>query len=149
LSCERRRKIVDLGHPVLSVRRQCEILKLQRSTYYYQPVGESAYNLALMKRIDELFLELPFFVSRQMRNFLRDEGHLIGRNRVRRLMRKMGLMAVYQKLKTSQPHPQHKTYPYLLRGKAIKGQTRYGVPTSHIFRCGAVSCILWRLCGLA
>ena len=72
-----------------------------------------------MKRIDELFLELPFFGSRQMRNLLRDEGHLIGRNRVRRLMRKMGLMAVYQKPKTSQPHPQHKTYPYLLRGKAI------------------------------
>ena len=72
-----------------------------------------------MKRIDELFLELPFFGSRQMRNFLRDEGHLIGRNRVRRLIRKMGLMAVYQKPKTSQPHPQHKTYPYLLRGKAI------------------------------
>ena len=119
MSCERRRKIVDLGHPVLSVRRQCEILKLQRSTYYYQPIGESAYNLVLMKRIDELFLELPFFGSRQMRNILRDEGHLIGRNRVRRLMRKMGLMAVYQKPKTSQPHPQHKTYPYLLRGKAI------------------------------
>ena len=119
MSCERRRKIVDLGHPVLSVRRQCEILKLQRSTYYYQPIGESAYNLVLMKRIDELFLELPFFGSRQMRNVLRDEDHLIGRNRVRRLMRKMSLMAVYQKPKTSQPHPQHKTYPYLLRGKAI------------------------------
>jgi putative transposase len=104
---------------MLSVRRQCEILRLQRSTYYYQPIGESAYNLALMKRIDELFLELPFFGSRQMRNILRDEGHRIGRNRVRRLMRKMGLMAVYQKPKTSKPHPQHKTYPYLLRGKAV------------------------------
>ncbi len=108
-----------MGHPVLSVRRQCEILKLQRSTYYYQPIGESTYNLALMKRIDELFLELPFFGSRQMRNTLRDEGHPVGRNRVRRLMRRMGLMAVYQRPRTSQPHPQHKTYPYLLRGKAI------------------------------
>lgn len=88
MSCERRRKIVDLGHPVLSVRRQCEILKLQRLTYYYQPIGESSYNFVLMKRIDELFLELRFFGSRQTRNFLRDEGHLIGRNRVRRLMRK-------------------------------------------------------------
>ncbi len=119
MSCERRQKIVDTGHPALSVRRQCRILKLQRSTYYYQPIGESAYNLALMKRIDELFMELPFFGSRQMRNVLRDEGHQVGRNRVRRLMRKMGLMAVYQKPRTSQPHPQHKTYPYLLRGKAI------------------------------
>ena len=104
---------------MLSVRRQCEVLALQRSTYYYQPIGESAYNLALMKRIDELFLELPFFGSRQMRNILRDEGHRIGRNRVRRLMRTMGLMAVYQKPRTSLPHPQHKTYPHLLRGKAV------------------------------
>ena len=72
-----------------------------------------------MKRIDESFLEWPFFGSRQMRTFLREEGHPIGRNRVRPLMRKMGLMAVCQKPKTSQPHPQHKTYPYLLRGKAI------------------------------
>ncbi|WP_439646696.1 IS3 family transposase [Salidesulfovibrio brasiliensis] len=119
LSCERRREVVDKEHPMLSVRRQCRILKLQRSTYYYQPVGESMYNLSLMKRIDELFMELPFFGSRQMRNILRDEGHQVGRGRVRRLMRKMGLMAIYQKPRTSQPHPQHKRYPYLLRNMAI------------------------------
>ena len=102
MSCERRREIVGKGHPVLSVWRQCEILALQRSTYYF---GESAFNLALMKRIDELFLELPFFGSRQMRNILRDEGHRIGRNRVRRLMRKMGLMAVYQKPRATRELP--------------------------------------------
>ncbi|XXJ20279.1 IS3 family transposase [Desulfovibrio caledoniensis] len=119
ISCERRREIVDKEHPVLSVRHQCRILKLQRSTYYYQPIGESPYNLELMKRIDELFLELPFFGSRQMRNILRNEGCLVGRGRVRRLMRKMGLMAIYQKPKTSHPHPQHKTYPYLLRHRAV------------------------------
>lgn len=105
MSCERRREIVDTGHPALSIRRQSEILKLQRSTVYYRPLGESGYNLALMKHIDELFLELPFFGSRQMRNILRDEGYQIGRNRVRRLMRKMRLLAVYQKPRTSQPHP--------------------------------------------
>ncbi len=64
---------------MLSARRQCRILKLQRSTYYYQPIGESPYNLGLMKFIDELFMELPFFGSRQMRNILRDEGHPVGR----------------------------------------------------------------------
>jgi len=72
-----------------------------------------------MKRIDELFMELPFFGSRQMRNILRDEGHWGSRGRVRRLMREMGLMAIYQKPRTSQPHPQHKTYPYLLRNMKI------------------------------
>lgn len=119
MSCERRRGIVDTGHPRLSVRRQCRILELHRSTYYYQTVGESLYNLGLMRRIDELFMELPFFGSRQMRNILRDEGHRIGRERVRRLMRKMGLMAIYRKPRTSQPHPEHKVYPYLLRNVAI------------------------------
>jgi putative transposase len=111
--------VVDKTHPELSIRRQCRILKLYRSTYYYEPIGESPANLALMRRIDELFMELPFFGSRQMRNTLRDEGQRVGRERVRRLMRKMGLMAIYQKPKTSHPHPQHKTYPYLLRHKAI------------------------------
>lgn len=67
LSCERRRAVVDKSHPELSIRRQCRILKLHRSTYYYDPIGESAANLALMRRIDELFMELPFFGSRQMR----------------------------------------------------------------------------------
>lgn len=94
MSCERRRGIVDKGHPKLSVRRQCRILKLHRSTYYYEPIGESAYNLELMRRIDELFMDLPFFGARQMRNILRDEGHPVGRKRVKRLMRKMGLMAI-------------------------------------------------------
>jgi len=90
-----------------------------RSTYYYQPIGESPVNLALMRRIDALFMELPFFGSRQMRNILRDEGCCVGRERVRRLMRKMGLMTIYRKPRTSQPHPQHKVYPYLLRNIPI------------------------------
>ena len=119
MSCRRRRKIVDSGHPSLSIRRQCKVLQLQRSTYYYQPIGESPLNLELMRVIDELFMELPFFGSRQMRNILQDTGYSVGRERVRRLMRKMGLMAIYQKPRTSQPHPKHKVYPYLLRNLAI------------------------------
>ncbi len=119
MSCERRRGIVDSGHPKLSVRRQCAILHLHRSTYYYRPCGESALNLELMRRIDELFTESPFLGSRQMRTMLNDLGYQVGRERVRRLMRKMGLMAVYQKPRTSQPHPSHKVYPYLLRNVSV------------------------------
>ena len=115
MSAARRRGIVDTGHPQLSIRRQCKLLRLQRSTYYYQPQGESDYNLELMRLIDELFTNLPFLGSRQMRRMLVDTGHQVGRGRVRRLMRTMGLMAVFHKPRTSAPHPEHKIYPYLLR----------------------------------
>ncbi|SHJ06049.1 putative transposase [Halodesulfovibrio aestuarii] len=104
---------------MLSIRKQCDLLKLNRSAYYSQPVEESIFNTELMRKIDELFLECPFYGSRQMRNALRDLGYAVGRGRVRRLMRKMGLMAVFQKPKTSTPHPEHKVYPYLLRGLCI------------------------------
>ena len=115
MSCERRRRIVDVGHPELSVRRQCGLRHLHRSTYYYYPRDESAQNLELMRFIDELFTELPFLDTRQMRTMLGDLGRAVSHGRVRRLMRKMGLMAVYQKPKTSEPHPEHMIYPYLLR----------------------------------
>lgn len=115
MSAARRRGIVDTGHPQLSIRNQCKLLDLQRSTYYYQPQGESEYNLELMRLIDELFTNLPFLGSRQMRRMLVDTGHQVGRGRVRRLMRTMGLMAVFHKPRASQPHPEHKIYPYLLR----------------------------------
>ena len=115
MSAARRSGIVDTGHPQLSIRNQCKLLDLQRSTYYYQPQGESEYNLGLMRVIDELFTNLPFLGSRQMRRMLVDTGHQVGRGRVRRLMRKMGVMAVFHKPRTSQPHPEHKIYPYLLR----------------------------------
>jgi len=106
--------MVDKGHPTLSIRRQCGLLRLNRSTFYRQPLGESSDTLALMRRIDELFMEMPFLGSRQMRAMLRDEVHSAGRGRVRRLMRKLGLMAVYAKPRTSKPHPEHTVYPYLL-----------------------------------
>ncbi len=89
-------------------------------------IAESAYNLALMKRIDELFLVVLFSGSRQMRNIQRDEGHPIGRNRVRRLIRKMGLMAVYQKPKTRQPHPQHRRIHTCCGARRLREQTRCG-----------------------
>jgi putative transposase len=101
--------------PGLSLSRQCRLLSISRSSFYYAPKGESAENLALMRRIDELFLKYPFYGSRQMARQLRREGTSAGRHRVRRLMRLMGLEAIYQAPRTSTPHPQHRIYPYLLR----------------------------------
>ena len=110
---------IEKDHPRLSLRRQCRLLSLSRSTLYYTPVGETAENLALMALIDRQFLETPWYGSRQMARWLRRQGHSVGRHRVRRLMRKMGLTPIYQAPKTSQPHPQHKVYPYLLKGLEI------------------------------
>jgi len=110
---------IEKDHPRLSLRRQCRLLSLSRSVLYYTPVGESAENLALMALIDRQFLETPWYGSRQMARWLRRQGHAVGRHRVRRLMRKMGLTPIYQPPRTSQPHPRHKVYPYLLKGLEI------------------------------
>lgn len=106
-------------HPDLSVRRQCSLLSLARSSFYYHPRGESAKNLAFMKIIDRQFLETPWYGSRQMARHMQREGHECGRHRVRRLMRLMRLVPIYQEPKTSKKHPEHKVYPYLLKGLAI------------------------------
>ena len=87
---------------------------------YHRPKGESAENLGLMRRIVELFLKYPFYGSRQMVHHLWREGVRVGRHRVRRLMRLMGLQAIYQAPRTTRPHPQHRVYPYLLKGVAIE-----------------------------
>ena len=108
------------GHPSLSLTRQCRLLSIGRSSLYYQPKGESAETLALMRRIDELFLKYPFYGARQMVRHLRREGVRIGRRRAARLMRLLGLQAVYRAPRTSAPHPEHRVYPYLLRGLAIE-----------------------------
>jgi putative transposase len=104
----------------LSLSRQCRLLSISRSSFYYAPRGESPENLVLMRRIDEMFLRYPFFGSRQMVRQLRREGVRAGRHRVRRLMRLMGLEAIYQAPKTSTPHPAHRIYPYLLRNVAVE-----------------------------
>ncbi len=102
-----------------SVRRQCELLRLSRSGLYYEPVPTSAEELALMRRIDELHLKHPFYGSRKISFELRREGLAANRKRVQRLMRLMGLEAMVPKPKTSEPHPEHVVYPYLLRGLTI------------------------------
>jgi putative transposase len=108
------------GHGKLSVVRQCSLLKIARSSLYYTKTGESAFNLALMQEIDRAFTDWPFFGVRQMRRYLTSLGYSVGNKRVRRLMRLMGLMAVYQKPRTSIPDTQSKLYPYLLRNLAIE-----------------------------
>ncbi len=104
----------------VSLSRQCRLLEISRSSLYYRPKGESAATLALMRRIDELFLLYPFYGSRQMVRHLRREGVRVGRHRVRRLMRLMGIAAIYRAPRTSKPHPEHTVYPYLLRGLSIE-----------------------------
>ena len=115
---ERKAMIVP-DRPGLSLSRQCRLLSISRSSFYYTPRGESPENLVLMRRIDEMFLRYPFFGSRQMVRQLRRDGVRAGRHRVRRLMRLMGLEAIYQTPKTSAPHPAHRIYPYLLRNVAV------------------------------
>jgi putative transposase len=111
--------MVELSHPRLSLVRQRQLLAISRSGVYYTPIGESEQNLQLMRLIDEQFMETPFYGARLMRAHLRRLGHGIGRKRIRRLMRKMGLEPVFQKPNTSAPHPEHKVYPYLLKGLEI------------------------------
>lgn len=119
MSRERRKEIVEPEHPRLSITRQCDLLSISRSSWYYEALGESAENLELMRLIDEQFMEEPSYGVRQMARHLRRKGYWVNRKRVWRLMRKMGLMAIYQKPDTSKPHPEHKIYPYLLKGMDI------------------------------
>ncbi len=111
--------MVDPNHPRLSIHRQCQLVSIARSSFYYTGKGESPLNLKLMRLIDEEFMQHPFLGSRQMARYLRRQGYCVGRKRVQRLMRKMGMAAIYCAPKTSEPHPQHKIYPYLLRHMVI------------------------------
>ena len=97
--------MIDSGYSRLSTTRQCELISISRSSFYYKGKGESDLNLHLMRQIDEQFLETPYYGSRQMARHLRRQGYCVGRKRVRRLMRKMGLAAIYR-------HPNTRT-PYL------------------------------------
>jgi len=111
--------MLEPGSSDLSLSRQCKLLSISRSSAYYQPKGESQETLALMRRIDELFMAYPFYGSRQMQAALALEGIAAGRHRVRRLMGLMGLQAIYQKPNTSKPHPEHRVYSYKLRKLSI------------------------------
>jgi len=111
--------LIEPGHPALSVRRQCELLGLSRSSLYYEPGGEAAEDLRLMRRIDEQYTARPFYGSRRMTVWLNEQGEGVNRKRVRRLMRVMGLEAIYPKPRLSLAGKGHRIYPYLLRGVKV------------------------------
>jgi len=103
----------------LPLTRQSKILQLSRSSVYYRAAGVSERDLEMMRIIDEVHLKYPFYGSRNIRDELRDLGYKVGRDHVRTLMKRMGIEALYRKPRLSRPHPEHKIYPYLLRGLEI------------------------------
>ncbi len=111
--------MIDPTDQKLSISRQCKKLNVNRSSYYYRPKPIKQEDLDLMRKIDELYLENPSSGSRTIRRQLKRQGIIVSRKKIQRLMRLMGIEAVYPKPRTSKPHPQHKVYPYLLRGLTI------------------------------
>ena len=111
--------MIEPQHPRLSVARQCQLVSISRSGFYYQPSGESELNLTLMRLIDEQHMRTPYYGARQMVRYLRREGYVVSRKRVRRLMHKMGLCVIYQRPRTTVPAFDHEVYPYLLRDLVI------------------------------
>ena len=111
--------MIEPVHSQLSIRRQCELIDLSRSSYYYAPAGESPLNLLLMRLIDEQYTRTPFYGRHKIAAHLKRQGYDVNHKRVGRLTRKMGLQAIYPRPRTSIPDQQHKKYPYLLRGLDI------------------------------
>ena len=107
--------MIESDHPRISTARQCRLLGLPRSTYYHQRRPMPPDDLELMRKIDEIYTAHPEFGSRQLARFLRRQGYSVNRKRIQRLMRLIGLEAIYQKPNLSRPHPEHRIYPYLLR----------------------------------
>lgn len=116
---EDRRAMIDISHPELSIARQCELLQMSRSGFYYKPVGPDPEDLELKRLLDEQYTRTPFFGVCRMTRWLQAQGHDVGERRVRRLLREMGLMAIYPKPRLSVGGPEHRKFPYLLRGVAI------------------------------
>jgi putative transposase len=112
--------LIEPGLIEITIGRQCELLRLSRSGYYYQPQGESPLNVHLMNLIDEHYTKMPFYGVDKMTEWLKREGYAVNIKRVRRLMRKMGLEAIYPKQNLSLSSAAHKKYPYLLRDLAIE-----------------------------
>ena len=119
MSPARRRQVVDREHPSLSLVRQCTLLGVSRSSLYYRPNAASAEDLSLMGESDRQYLETPFFGSRRMKAWLDRRGMPVSRQRVQRLMRAMGLRAIYRRPSTSRRSPEHPVYAYLLRNVKI------------------------------
>ena len=120
LPLETRKMWIEPGHSKLSIRKQCCLLSINRSSLYYRPVGIDDYTLMLMHELDKQYTETPFYGVLKMTERLRSQGHLVNPKRVRRLLRQMGLEAVYPKPRLSQANSEHKVYPYLLRNLQIE-----------------------------
>ena len=119
MSVETKRQLIEEDHPQLSVRRQCVLVGLPRSSLYYHPQGESPENVQLMRLLDEQYTAIPFYGVRRMTAWLRGQGYPVNHKRVARLMQQMGIAAIYAKPKLSQASAGHTIYPYLLRGVKI------------------------------
>ena len=119
MSPGRRRGMVDREHRKLPIVRQCALLGVSRSSLYYRPKGASEEDLSLMGEIDRQYLETPFYGSRRMKAWLGRRGIQVSRKRVQRLMRAMGLRAIYRRPRTSRPAKGHRVYPYLLRNAKV------------------------------
>ena len=119
-SVDEKRRLIEPEHPQLSRARQCQLLGLSRASLYYQPRGESEENLHLMRLLDEQYTRTPFYGVCKMTAWLREEGYPVNQKRIRRLLRLMGLEAIYQRPKLSEPAPGHRIYPYLLRGVEVR-----------------------------
>ncbi|MEE8419344.1 MAG: IS3 family transposase [Dehalococcoidales bacterium] len=119
LNVGRRREVIERRHPSLSITRQCTLLDINRSGLYYQSKGISGDDITLMKLIDRQYMARPFYGARKIGACLKWQGHTVNRKRVSRLMRLMGLKAIYRRPRTSKPGTGHKIYPYLLGGMKI------------------------------
>lgn len=115
----KRRSLIDSTHGQISINRQCDLINLSRSSYYYKPVGIDDLTLLLLRLVDEEYTRHPFLGTRRMKTYLRELGYPLNRKRVQRLYRLLGIEAVYPKKNTSKACPEHKIYPYLLRGLSI------------------------------
>jgi putative transposase len=119
ISVEQKRALMEAGHPQLSLRRQCALLGLARGSWYDQPLGPSVEDVELMRLLDEQYTATPFYGIRRMTAWLRSRGYAVNHKRVGRLLRQMGLEAIYPKPRLSQPAANHVIYPYLLRGITV------------------------------
>ena len=152
-----RQAMIDRGHKQLSLVRQCTLLNISRASVYYRPVSTRAEDLELMARMDRQYLKTPFYGSRRMKAWLLAEGYLVSRSKVRRLMRLMGLEAIYRRPNTSKPAPGHRVYPYLLKGVDVNrvdqvtpaGSTRPSVftPKTWLFNKGFTARSTRQRCG--
>ncbi len=111
--------MIERTHPDISIRRLCELIGLNWASYYYKPARETDFNLIMMRLIDEQYMKTPYYVYPKMTVHLRRAGYAVNPKRIRRLMRKMDLMAIYPKPRTTILAPENKIYPYLLRGLSI------------------------------